>query len=147
MDLHLEPPGDADLPADLAALLSGAGIGTIDEVLPLPAWVVPVEAASTPSNPLDRPSPRTRPAARQAAAPSPTAADAEPAADGGDAGHALDDDVLVFLIGKRVGRDVFDAENRLIVARGGLIDDGLVRRVAAAGRLPELIVHMTLADD
>ncbi|MBE3591017.1 MAG: hypothetical protein IMW98_09430 [Firmicutes bacterium] len=55
-------------------------------------------------------------------------------------------DVLAFLVGKVVGQDIYDAEHRLLASRGDVIDAALVERVERAGRLPELIVHMTLPD-
>lgn len=54
-------------------------------------------------------------------------------------------DVVAFLIGKLVGRDVRDGEGHLIAEQGRRIDAELVRAAEAAGCLADLIVHMELA--
>lgn len=53
-------------------------------------------------------------------------------------------DVMAFLQGKVVGRDIYDSQQNLVAAQGATIDAELVQRVEAAGQLPDLIVHMTL---
>ena len=61
---------------------------------------------------------------------------------GVSAGGAVD--VLAFLEGKLVGQDIYNSAGELLAAKDMVIDAALVQRVDAAGRLPELIVYMTL---
>ena len=51
-------------------------------------------------------------------------------------------DVRAFLLGKRVGQDIRDADQRTIARSGEVITAELVQRVEDAGCLPDLIVHM-----
>jgi hypothetical protein len=65
-----------------------------------------------------------------------------------EAGPALDSqesgalDVRAFLLGKRVGQDIRDANQNTIARSGEIITAELVERVEDAGYLPDLIVHM-----
>lgn len=59
-------------------------------------------------------------------------------------GVPTSDAVLVFLEGKIVGRDLTDAQGNVLARAGETIDRAVVHRAEAAGRLPELIVYMTL---
>lgn len=68
---------------------------------------------------------------------------AAPAAPAPTATPGVAPDVLAFLLGKRVGQDIRDAEGRIVAQRGERIDTLLAARVEAVGRLPELIVYMT----
>ena len=105
--------------------------------------------------------PDVQPAAAAPGAGAGPAAVAEPAPSGpvsATAGYAaptgegpvqaragLGTEVLAFLMGKVVGLELRDAQNRLIAERGRRIDAQLVAAAEAAGCLPELIVHMELA--
>ena len=96
-----------------------------------PAAVPPAPATSPPPPPTPRPQP-----------PAPAAPASPPDMGGVSAGGAVD--VLAFLEGKLVGQDIYNSAGELLAAKDMVIDAALVQRVDAAGRLPELIVYMTL---
>lgn len=113
-----------------------------------PMSAAPGGAGSTSDTTVDT-SPRTPASGTERALPAdpaPTSPHPGDQADVGDGGvETVATDVLVFLVGKIVGQDILDAGGSMLAQAGTPIDEGLVRRVEAAGRLSELIVHMTLA--
>lgn len=145
------PSGDAGIPAaaseprqQTAPAPPAAQEWTDDEgsLLPPPAWAddaddtrqpdafeTALPSAAVEAAPAPAPSPRTR---------------AAPAAQRSGAVAGLGDDVLIFLEGKIVGSDIYDAAGNLVAAAGTPIDRDLVAKVEAAGKLPDLIVYMTL---
>ncbi len=96
-----------------------------------PAPIPAAPAAPAPPRPTPRPQP-----------PTPAAPPPQPDMGGVSAGGAVD--VLAFLEGKLVGQDIYNSAGELLAAKDMVIDAALVQRVDAAGRLPELIVYMTL---
>ncbi len=127
------------------------------EGVPMPVWQLPDErpaaayepphraAASRPqptqvpppepprSRPPEPPRPRApEPAHRPVAAGSPTLTPGL--------------NILAFLQGKVVGRDIVDGAGNVLAARGASITADLVELVDAAGMLPEMIVYMTLPE-
>lgn len=83
----------------------------------------------------------------QSPSPPPASANGEPKAPAPpSASNPLGQDVLVFLMGKLVGQDIFDDNQQLVASQGTVIDADLVKRVELAGRLPELIIYMSLPD-
>jgi|GEM_PF-4466703 len=164
------PPSPVTAPA--VTTLPSAPDGLDTSILPAPAWVADGDAATAmPPQPPARPAPAASapaelvaaaPGLRTAASDTPLAAEPvvpprpvreRPAApsrpmppqdDLHDAGLAMD--VLAFLEGKVVGQDIVDAEGDVVARRGDRIDRDLVSRVEGVGRLPELIVYMTLDD-
>ncbi len=129
------------------------------EELPRPAWQLPGESGDAGSAPLQvgQPprgpqTPRTEPARPQAPRPQtppsrprqrPAAAAAEPKVVAGASGL----NILAFIAGKVVGRDLVGQEGRLVAAQGTRITPELVAEVEAMGLLPEMIVYMTLPED
>lgn len=107
--------------------------------LPPPTWQAGDRYEMLTAAPVGR-----SPAARRPNPPPPRAPVA-PAPEGETPpASAVGVDVLAFLVGKIVGQDILDGQQQLIAAQGSVIDQALVERVEAAGRLPELIVYMTI---
>ena len=151
----LEPQSD-DAPAD-------GNTETVVEALwpeelPRPAWQLPGESGDAGPAPLrvgqlQRPpqTPRTEPARPQAPRPQAPpmrqpqrpAAAAEPKVAAGASGL----NILAFIAGKVVGRDLVGQDGRLVAAQGTRITPELVVEVEAMGLLPEMIVYMTLPED
>ncbi len=129
------------------------------EELPRPAWQLPGESGDAGSVPLrvGQPQrayeiPRTEPARPQAPRPQtppprpaqrPAATPAEPMVVAGASGL----NILAFIAGKVVGRDLVGQDGRLVAAQGTRITPELVAEVEAMGLLPEMIVYMTLPED
>ncbi len=117
--------------------------------LPLPAWWMPGErvedaprpqtTVSEPEAPRPRP-PAARPPQRQPQRPSAPPAEARVVAGGSGL------NILAFISGKVVGRDLYDQDGRLVAAQGTHITPDLVAEVEAMGLLPEMIVYMTLPE-
>ena len=158
--LRAPAPEDATTAGDGAAGRSG---GAAMAPLPPPDWseALPELAVGHQDPAQAAAAPDVQPAAAAPGAGAGPAAVAEPAPSGpvsATAGYAaptgegpvqaragLGTEVLAFLMGKVVGLELRDAQNRLIAERGRRIDTQLVAAAEAAGCLPELIVHMELA--
>jgi hypothetical protein len=54
--------------------------------------------------------------------------------------------IIAFLEGKVVGRDIVASDGSVLAVRGTPITSQLVERVEAAGMLPEMIVYMTVVE-
>lgn len=121
---------------------SGLWIEDGGDVLPPPAWGSAEDDVPVPTTPDE---PTAAPAFASAPAPAP-ARPARPAARSEEPAAGLGKDVLMFLEGKIVGTDIYDASGNLLAAAGTPIDSGLVARAEAAGKLPDLIVYMTLPE-
>jgi|GEM_PF-6078377 len=131
------PPAGAPSPSpDTAWAESGLWVEDGGNALPPPAWGSAEDDAPVPAT-LDQP--------MSAPEPAPAGA-ARPAARGEERPVGLGEDVLIFLEGKIVGTDIYDASGNLVAAAGTPIDRGLVARAEAAGKLPDLIVYMTLPE-
>lgn len=143
----LPPPSwQVDVPAPVAGsdLLPG-GDSSPGPTPILPTEMPAVHSTHTAAPPLPPPPPPTPP--RQARTPEtppamPVSPSPMPEMGGVSAGGAID--VLAFLEGKLVGQDIYNSAGELLAAKDMMIDAALVQRVDAAGRLPELIVYMTL---
>lgn len=110
--------------------------------VPLPAWQLPPDLDDLP-----RESPGALPPAVPQLPPQQTPAQGQPPTEPrvpvGGAGL----NILAFIAGKVVGRDLVSADGRLVAARGTRITPELVAEVEMAGLLPEMIVYMTLPGD
>lgn len=133
---------DLTMAASLPGLAKGVSLGE--------HWMPPgseSERVSSPEEMLESTPFRTAGAGSERVSdpqPMPPNADPRPVEPRLDDKGNVAQDVLVFLVGKVVGQDIVDAEGRLLAPAGTPIDAGLARRVEAAGRLSELIVHMAL---
>ncbi len=144
-DSPSDPSPEVPLPAasgagEMPSLTDASEDG---DVLPAPAW-----AAGTSWEPevaADRDAETASPAAAQEAPRrQPGVSDTVRAA---RRAGGVGADVMAFLVGKRVGQDIYDAQGQILARLGSPIDQAVVESAEAAGRLPELIVHMTLAED
>lgn len=131
-------PAEAQPPVDGTGEVSGWGD---DGLLPPPDWGDQGDAGTAPAAWSEPAAAGPAPAAPPPTPPVPQAPAARPRP---AASAGLGDDVLMFLEGKIVGTDIYDAAGNLIAAAGTPIDAALVARAEAAGRLPDLIVYMTL---
>lgn len=116
--------------------------------VPRPAWQLPADRDEVPAEVRDS-LPREAPKAPVSQSPAPRAAErhaaapAEPRVAAG--GASLN--ILAFIAGKVVGRDLTSSDGQLIAARGTRITPELVAEVETMGLLPEMIVYMTLPED
>ena len=118
--------------------------------VPLPAWQMAGDSGEPAALPRQRTvaAPHPRPAAGGPPLPPqpPAARQPEPpaAARVAPAGASLN--ILAFISGKVVGRDLMAPDGRLVASQGTRITPDLVAEVETLGLLPEMIVYMTMAE-
>jgi len=112
----------------------------------IPDFVIGLDDDETPSQDESVPDLSPEDGPLPASDPGPTSARGPLRPDSG-AAPAVGPDVLAFLEGKVVGRDILDSDGQMVASRGERITPEVVARVEEAHRLPDLIVNMTLPPD
>ncbi len=111
------------------------------EDVPVPTWLLEAEGG-----PSTAPASAGDPAVKDAPQPPQLGHPRRPVEPAASAALTPGLNIIAFLEGKVVGRDIVASDGSVLAVRGTPITAQLVERVEAAGMLPEMIVYMTVVE-